>query len=159
MPLGLLGHSSYIHTHGNLQLALSKMSRHEKLLMLSDWVLVENRLGRPGMGKDSQNTASVYLKREELRELWEVHHGVLDESQRRRFDSRPEIPWLVWIPATHVRPAVANARKLQRILRLAQESHQAQLQKEVKDKELSLSKQTEPFVVKKPKNPSRTRIN
>ena len=111
------------------------------------------------MGKSSENTAAVYLKREELRELWETHHGVLDEAQRRRFDSRPEIPWLIWIPATHVRPAIENARKLQRILRLAQESHEAELRKVANEKELSLSKQTEPFAVEKPKNPSRMRIS
>lgn len=111
------------------------------------------------MKKSKDVTSRTYLNQQELRELWESKYGVLDATQRRRFEERPEIPFLIWIPECHVRPAVAKAQKLQRILQLARESFEAEVRSENHRHEISLRRQTETFKVKKPKNPSRQRLN
>jgi len=112
------------------------------------------------MVKRSIDSASkVYLNRQELRELWESNYGALDDTQRRRFEERPEIPFLIWIPMPHVKSAVMKAWKLQKILQLARESYEAEVSSENQKREVSLRAQVDSFVVKKPRNPSRQRIN
>lgn len=112
--------------------------------------------------KLDQEGQARFLGPEDLLLLWESHHGSLSEAQRKSFLSRPEIPWITCIPAVHVRPAVGRDRQLQRILAISSqafEKERAKSRAQLKD-DLDRSRaEAEVFTVKKPKNPSRMRLN
>jgi len=104
----------------------------------------------------------TFLRATQLRILWEKHHGNLTPPQRAIFESRPEIAWLVCIPSDHVKPALRQAKKLQRVLFLATRSHKIEQDEtdEKRERELhALSSQAEHFRVTKPKNPNRLRLS
>lgn len=103
-----------------------------------------------------------FLGPENLRLLWESHHGSLNESQRKSFLSRPEVPWITSIPAVHVRPAVAKEEKLQRIFALATQGFEREKAKSRAQLEEELARsraEAKVVTVKKPKNPSRMRLH
>jgi len=106
--------------------------------------------------------STVFLGPVELRVLWENHHGVLDDSDRQSFEERPEIPWITCIPAAHGRPAVAAAKELQKILYLSKTSFEKEQRQVELQREVAQAKQRDEsrvILVKKPKNPSRMRLN
>ena len=115
------------------------------------------------MTQDSQSDDQTkFLGPEGLRMLWENHHGSLNKAQQKLFLSRPEVPWIICIPAAHVRPAVAREKKLQRILSVATQSFEkerAETRARLKHDFDRLRAEAEAFTVKKPRNPSRLRLN